>query len=288
MSTVTSPHPPHQVNARINADGFGVGWYSMSVRGFEQPCCFYSITPAPNNRNLRMIAEHVQTSLLFAHIRASSGTPVSETNCHPFIFGRWMFMHNGAVAHFMRIKRLLTQKFSKDVFYHIEGTTDSEHVFMLFLDLLGPNRDDVQIPDIKEALLKTINIIVKLVSLVEQVDNKSHMASSLNLAITNGSIVIASRYRDGEEDPPSLYYHLFSKYECCHTQVAVHPLVGEDAGAVIISSEPVTQEPDGWILIPKNTLLTCNQDNKIQLEPITETNAEKYYQDWAAVDTNLL
>src|SRR3954452_20134184 len=70
-----------------NGDGFGIGWYGVG----EAPGVFYSVEPAWNDRNLREITEHIESSLVFAHIRASTGTPVQQTNCHPFRHGRWLW-----------------------------------------------------------------------------------------------------------------------------------------------------------------------------------------------------
>jgi len=66
-----------------NGDGFGIGWYGTG----EQPGLFRSVHPAWNDRNLRELAVHVSSRLFFAHIRASTGTAVQETNCHPFRYG---------------------------------------------------------------------------------------------------------------------------------------------------------------------------------------------------------
>ena len=75
-----------------NGDGFGIGWYGVG----ETPGVFHSVEPAWNDRNLRELAAHIESRLVFAHIRASSGSPVQQTNCHPFRHGRWLWMHNGA------------------------------------------------------------------------------------------------------------------------------------------------------------------------------------------------
>ena len=56
----------------------------------EIPGVFHSVEPAWNDRNLRDLAAHVESPLVFAHIRASSGSPVQQTNCHPFRYGRWL------------------------------------------------------------------------------------------------------------------------------------------------------------------------------------------------------
>ncbi len=50
----------------------------------------------------------VSSPLIFAHVRAASlGLGVADQNCHPFSFGRFLFMHNGGVSDFKLIKRAL-------------------------------------------------------------------------------------------------------------------------------------------------------------------------------------
>src|SRR5882724_1321427 len=77
-----------------NGDGFGVGWYTDA----ETPGTFRGIGPAWSDRNLRSLAGHIRSPLFLAHIRASTGTAVQETNCHPFQYERWLWMHNGSIA----------------------------------------------------------------------------------------------------------------------------------------------------------------------------------------------
>ena len=81
-----------------NGDGFGLGWYGDG----DEAGVFHSVEPAWNDRNLRELAAHVRSPLVFAHIRASSGTPVQQTNCHPFRHGRFLWMHNGLIHDFHR------------------------------------------------------------------------------------------------------------------------------------------------------------------------------------------
>ena len=107
-----------------NGDGFGVGWYSEE--SIATPALFTDVGPAWNNRNLRELADHVRSPLFFAHIRATTGTAVQQTNCHPFRHGRWMWMHNGAIADFHRIRRDLALAVDPELFLDIEGSTDSE------------------------------------------------------------------------------------------------------------------------------------------------------------------
>ena len=75
-----------------NGDGFGVGWYGSP----PLPGVFHSTDPAWHDRNLRELAGQASAGRVFAHIRATTGTAVQQTNCHPFRHGRWLWMHNGS------------------------------------------------------------------------------------------------------------------------------------------------------------------------------------------------
>src|SRR4030081_2292456 len=59
-----------------NGDGFGVAWSE------ERPSAavIRVVGPAWANRNLRELASHIRTPMFLAHVRASTGTPVQETN----------------------------------------------------------------------------------------------------------------------------------------------------------------------------------------------------------------
>ena len=112
-----------------NGDGFGVGWYGA----YETPGLFRSTEPAWNDRNLRELATQAASGRVFAHIRASTGSAVQQTNCHPFRHGRWLWMHNGAIGDFPSVKRDLTLAVEPALFPDIEGSTDSELFFFLAL-----------------------------------------------------------------------------------------------------------------------------------------------------------
>ena len=121
-----------------NGDGFGVGWYGR----LDTPGVFHSTEPAWNDRNLRELSAQASSRRVFAHIRATTGTPVQQTNCHPFRRGRWLFMHNGGIADFLTVKRDLTLTVAPELFPHIEGSTDSELLFHLALTF-GLEQDPV-------------------------------------------------------------------------------------------------------------------------------------------------
>jgi predicted glutamine amidotransferase len=114
-----------------NGDGFGIGWYGAGAI----PAVFRETEPAWNDANLRELAAHVSSPLFFAHIRASSGTAIQRTNCHPFRHGKWLFMHNGLINDFHAVKRDLMLDVEPSLFASIEGQTDSELLFHLALTL---------------------------------------------------------------------------------------------------------------------------------------------------------
>lgn len=78
----------------LNGDGFGIAWYVPDVS--PEPALFRSITPAWSNQNLLHLARVTVSPCVLGHVRAASpGLAVTETNAHPFVFGRYAFMHNG-------------------------------------------------------------------------------------------------------------------------------------------------------------------------------------------------
>lgn len=84
-----------------NGDGFGVGWYGSE----HEPGLYRCVDPMWNDRNMRELAQQISSPRVFAHIRATTGTAVEQSNCHPFRHGHWLFMHNGVIAQFRTLKR---------------------------------------------------------------------------------------------------------------------------------------------------------------------------------------
>jgi len=116
----------------VNGDGFGVGWYDAHS---PVPGLFRSIEPAWSDRNLRELSQHIRSGLVFAHVRATTGTAVQQANCHPFRHGQWLWMHNGSIAGFSTLKRDLQLAVDPLLFPLIEGSTDSETLFYVALSL---------------------------------------------------------------------------------------------------------------------------------------------------------
>ena len=89
-----------------NGDGFGIGWYG-AADGARRAATGAS-RPRGATPTCATSPRTIESPLFLAHIRATTGTPVQQTNCHPFRHGRWLFVHNGVIAGFHLMRRDLT------------------------------------------------------------------------------------------------------------------------------------------------------------------------------------
>ena len=92
-----SLHAHEAPQVPTNGDGFGLGWYLPAHDPF--PALFTSVFPAWSDRNLLNLTSKITSPCFFGHVRAASVGGINAYNCHPFIFKRFMLMHNGDIAH---------------------------------------------------------------------------------------------------------------------------------------------------------------------------------------------
>lgn len=238
----------------LNGDGFGIGWYMPEIT--TEPGIFKSITPAWSNRNLSNLAEHIESGCFFAHVRAASpGMLVSEINCHPFRFGRLLWMHNGTIEGFNLIKRILRRSLPDHLYQSVEGTTDSEHAFAVFLNLLGEKTEKLNAACLANGLVKTVWQL-------EEWARKAEITkpSIYNFAVTDGENIATVRYvSDLEIEPITLYFSKPGKYQCCNGEVKIVDCCAEEVG-IIIASERLTNEKDDWIRVAPNHVVTINRE----------------------------
>jgi predicted glutamine amidotransferase len=218
-----------------NGDGFGIGWYGAG----PVPALFRGTEPAWNDANLREISAHVTSPLFFAHIRASSGTAVQQTNCHPFRHGRWLFMHNGLINDFHAVKRDLVLDIDPSQFPSIEGQTDSEVLFHLALTL-GLEEDPCA-------------AVAGAVGLVEAAGRRRGIEHPIQMtvAVTDGERVWAFRYSsEGRSrslfvttDVPTLRQLYPSLAILSHVSDAAH----------LVVSEPLADLKGAWQEVPEST-----------------------------------
>lgn len=217
-----------------NGDGFGIGWYT---RDNDTPALLRDIGPAWNNRNLREMADHVTSPLFFAHIGASTGTAVQQSNCHSFRNGRWMFMHNGAISGFHLMRRDLTLLVDPALYADIEGTTDSEVMFYLALTF-GLGQDPPA-------------AVARMAGVVEHVGREHgvELPLQMTLAVTDGRLW-AFRYSTAHDSRSLSYSSRVEAMRRLQPDVAFLRGISEETRLIV--SEPLGDLPGAWNAVPES------------------------------------
>lgn len=267
-------------NRQVNADGFGIGWYTEAKLGSE-PCIFTSTAPAWNCMNLQRIAAKTVSKLIFAHVRASTEGSLAETNNHPFSYGNLLFMHNGNIGAWKHVKRRLANSIADHWYENIKGTTDSELAFATFIDALErlsgdifsqPTRtfDPKSLRNAMKMTIKTINQIVEEAVKDNQLD-EAEGKSLLNFAVTDGQTIIATRYVSHKtEAAASLFLATGSAWTETSTKGRfIMERSDKTADVILLASEPVTFERHDWLSVPTNTVVTINSRN-VSIRPLID------------------
>jgi glutamine amidotransferase len=176
--------------------------------------------------------------LFFAHVRASTGTPTTRPNCHPFAFDRWLFMHNGQVGDWSLIRRRVEALIPDELYKARIGTTDSEAVFLAILGA-GAETDPIA------ATMRTLGVLSDMV-------RASGTTEPLRFtsALSDGENLYAFRYSNNDT-PNTLYYR-------------------ESADNVVIVSEPLDTERSHWKAVPQRHLIVARPHGPVELRPFPE------------------
>jgi predicted glutamine amidotransferase len=223
--------------ASTNGDGFGLGWYGKH----PEPGLYHETRPAWSDENLRYLCRHLHSRLFFAHVRAATGTAVTRQNCHPFASGHWMFMHNGFVGSWNRLRRKVENLIPDQLYPSRIGTTDSEAVFLAMMGA-GPEADPLAAA---ETILRRICALV----------NEDGHCDRLRFtsALTNGRDLYAFRFAQNDT-ANSLYFR-------------------EESGDVVIVSEPLDRTGN-WVEIPSNHVLIAKYGCAVEIRPFALSSGD--------------
>ena len=232
-----------------NGDGFGLGWYGTG----DGPGIYCSVAPAWADANLRELAAHIESPLFLAHVRAAIGSPVQQSNCHPFRRGNWLLVHNGYLGGFRAVRRELMLAIDPALFADVEGSTDTEVVFSLALTF-GLEDDPIK------ALARTVGFI-------ESVAQRHGIPDAVQatFGVADGTTLWAVRYAT-EGRPRSLFasadvdtiHHLHPENE------RFKRLSPDDR---VIVSEPFSDLPGLWQEIPEATAVTVRPGGVLEQQP---------------------
>ena len=235
-----------------NGDGFGIGWYGEG----PEPAIYKNVNPAWNDANLHEIARQVRTPLLFAHIRAATGTAVQRSNCHPFRWGRWLWMHNGMINGFHAMKRDLMLQVEPTIFADMEGSTDSEMLFFLALSF-GLTDDPIG------AVERAVGLVEKVAS-----DHGIPHPVQMTVATANGESVWAFRY-SSEGKSRSLFFSTdVNRLRELYPDNPVLLSAGDETRLVV--SEPLGDLPGAWNEVPESSagIVRPGVDELIPFRPV--------------------
>jgi glutamine amidotransferase len=221
-------------NETTNGDGFGLGWYD----GEPTPGLYKSIVPAWNDQNLKHLTQHIKSGCFLAHVRATTGTPIQQTNCHPFNKGKLLFVHNGLIEGYTQVKRDLVLEIDPELFSDIQGTTDSEIMFYLALTY-GLKKEPVE-------ALERMAALVERLGKMHGIDAPLQMT----LGITDGEQLIGVRY-SSQRQSRTLYYS--AEMEALQQLNPDLEHFSKDARAIV--SEPLNEMEAGWIRVPESTVI---------------------------------
>ena len=274
-SLITQSYAPRMMKTIQNLAGFGMAHWHQDMPKPKEPI-LYRTTDLPfYDRNLASSAQNSRANMLIAHVRGvhySQDEVVTAMNAHPFKFNHTdlLLAHNGSLACLDEMKYSLHEYIAPQYAQQIEGTTDSEWIYALFLSRVAMSHEPASIDAASSALLETLEILYKV--------RKKHdikVASPINLFVTNGEAMIATRFvfnygyfPEGMQDEHfcyhTLWYTMGEEYVERDDSFIMHKT--NENKSIILASEPLTEDTSTWIEIPEYSLVVVKKNHKDNLQ----------------------
>lgn len=226
-SLVRQSHGATRCHTPVNADGFGLAWYGDR----DEPGLYRDIMPAWSDSNLKSMTATLKSHLFLAHVRASTGTATSRNNCHPFVVGKWSFMHNGQFGGYDGYRRHADALIPDEFYAYRKGATDSEALFLLALG------EGLQ-TDPAGAMARAT---AKFQALARERGSAPHVR--LTAAFSDGARLYALRYASDDHAPT-----LFHRWS-------------DNRNGRAVVSEPLESDEAGWQEIPPASFCIFEGDN---------------------------
>ena len=227
-------------SGKEHSDGWGIACYGNGIPSLER-----RDTAAHQDVFFAEAAERLYARTVVAHVRRATVGGPAITNTHPFTHGSWTFAHNGTVRAFDRVQPLLEREIPEQLLLERRGDTDSELAFLWILGRMldeGMNPDDLDTDalgtepgPLGDIVGRAVHRLAELSYVPGAPDKKQ---SRLNFILTNGRVVIASRWRH------TLFMLLREGIHDCEICGIPHVHHSPDADyrAAIVASEPITHE----------------------------------------------
>jgi glutamine amidotransferase len=264
-SFIKQSYHPKYMSHLLNLAGFGlVAWEANS---YDPSLPFIYKTPGLPfyDDNLHNLVKKITPYCILSHLRGVSYSDtqiVSDQNVHPFMFeGTHLALaHNGALVDFNTIKYDMLEQIKPEYRKFIHGTTDSEHIYALFLSQLPNLAAGRDIHEVAKAIIETLKIIKTI-----RKEHNISINSPVNIFISNGSFIAATRFvydygwqPDDAKDLAhfayhSLWYTFGEGYGLYDNEYKMKN--GSKKSSIIIASEPLTEDTTSWIEVPEYSLI---------------------------------
>lgn len=250
-----------------NPHGWGMGHIADGTTG-----CFRQVKPATESAEYRETALRTEGTTVLAHVRRATVGDPDHANTHPFRQGPALLIHNGHVPAFDDVRLHLLERLSDERRLAIGGTTDSEHVLALLLQL----RDEHPEAPLHDVTRRGVQLIQSWVSDVAEdtttkpvdaaFDELSHdkliKVLGLNLLWTDGETLAGSRLNR------SLWaLKRTSTYACpiCGDEHA-DPQNDDSYRSTTLASERLTDE--SWAAVPNGSVFSADADAHLHVDPL--------------------
>jgi predicted glutamine amidotransferase len=174
------------IQSKEHKDGWGIAAYGVESR----PSVAHGVGPAHSDPDFHRVSSLVSSHTVVAHVRLASVGAVELRNSHPFLYGRWSFVHNGTLKNFEQHRHAVESLIRPDLRPNIRGTTDSERCFHIFLTRLAvrePLDGAVSVQEVARAVAETMELVSAIT------DMHGPDRSAMNFLVTNGDVMVASR-----------------------------------------------------------------------------------------------
>jgi glutamine amidotransferase len=250
-----------------NPHGWGMGHVAGGTTS-----CFRQVKPASESPDYRKEALGTEGTTVLAHVRRATVGDPDHANTHPFRHGAALLIHNGHVPAFDRVRPRLLDRLDADRRRSVRGTTDSEHVFALLLQL----RDEAPGAPLHDVTRKAVHLVQDWVR-AEAPDATAHAADAdfsgmshdeletvlgLNLLWTDGTTLGGARLNR------TLWALQRDRVHTCEICGRAHanPPKADAYRSTTLASERLTDED--WTEVPNGSVFHADATGTLQLAPL--------------------
>ncbi|MBM3551409.1 MAG: class II glutamine amidotransferase [Alphaproteobacteria bacterium] len=229
-----------------HANGWGIATYEAVRPHVER-----QVWAAYHGEHFKRAAARIYSQQVLAHVRRATVGPPTMENTHPFVDGKWSFIHNGTVPNFDLVKPRLLAQLSEDRRRAIHGDTDSEHFFhyLRHLHLCAPERPLIDV--LRHA-------VRQILEWCQEIDASAPIG--LNVILTDGEHMLGSRVGRS--------LHFVERVGVQDCEICGFPHVHHDPHkryrAVIVASEPISHE--NWRETPQDSVYEITPDFTLRAE----------------------